>query len=66
LYRLDTSEQAANLGLDEIFDREALVLVEWGERFPNLMPTNRFEIRLAATGERSRRITIVQPFPQSL
>ena len=28
----------ATLGLDEIFEREAVVLIEWGERFPELMP----------------------------
>ena len=66
LYRLDQPEQVANLGLDEIFERDALVLVEWGERFPNLMPTDRFEIRLTTTGETSRRIEITQPFPQPL
>jgi len=26
------------LGLDEIFDREAVALIEWGERFPQLLP----------------------------
>ncbi len=66
LYRLDEPAQVANLGLDEIFDRDALVLVEWGERFPNLMPIDRFEIRLTTTGETSRRIEITQPFPQPL
>src|SRR5689334_20533313 len=34
LYRLDTAEQVARLGFDEILSREALVLIEWGERFP--------------------------------
>ena len=38
LYRLDRAEQVATLGLDEIFDRDAVVLIEWGERFPELMP----------------------------
>ncbi len=38
LYRLDEAREVATLGLDEIFDREALVLIEWGERFPQLMP----------------------------
>lgn len=61
LYRLDQPEQIANLGLDEIFDRDALVLVEWGERFPNLMPIDRFEIRLTPTGETSRVIEVSQP-----
>ena len=38
LYRLDRAEEVATLGLEEIFERDAVVLVEWGERFPDLMP----------------------------
>jgi tRNA threonylcarbamoyladenosine biosynthesis protein TsaE len=56
LYRLDEVREVAGLGLDEIFDRDALVLVEWGERFPMLMPPDRFEIRLQAVGEQKREI----------
>lgn len=48
LYRLDKAEQIATLGLDDIFDREAVVLIEWGERFPALMPRHRMEVRLGA------------------
>jgi tRNA threonylcarbamoyladenosine biosynthesis protein TsaE len=51
LYRLDTPAQVATLGLDEIFEREAVVLIEWGERFPDLLPRERIEIRLRAAGE---------------
>jgi tRNA threonylcarbamoyladenosine biosynthesis protein TsaE len=58
LYRLDTATQVATLGLDEIFDRRAVVLIEWGERFPELMPENRIEIRLRTTGESSREIAV--------
>jgi len=58
LYRLDRPEQVATLGLDEIFDREAVVLIEWGERFPQLLPADRIEIRIEPTNEDSRRIEI--------
>jgi tRNA threonylcarbamoyladenosine biosynthesis protein TsaE len=58
LYRLDQPTQVATLGLDEIFDRQAVVLIEWGERFPELMPENRVEIRLRTTGEDSREIEV--------
>ncbi len=61
LYRLDEERQVASLGLDEIFDREALVLIEWGERFPRLMPEDRYEIRLTRTGENARTIDIKAP-----
>jgi tRNA threonylcarbamoyladenosine biosynthesis protein TsaE len=46
LYRLDRPEEVATLGLDEIFNSDAVVLIEWGERFPQLMPPDRIEIRL--------------------
>jgi len=61
LYRLDTAAQVATLGLDEIFDRRAVVLIEWGERFPDLMPEERIEIRLRNTGENSREIEVTRP-----
>jgi tRNA threonylcarbamoyladenosine biosynthesis protein TsaE len=60
LYRLDTREQVATLGLDEILDRDAVVLVEWGERFPDLFPAGRIEIRLSSVTESTRQITINQ------
>jgi tRNA threonylcarbamoyladenosine biosynthesis protein TsaE len=60
LYRLDSAEQTEALGLDEILDREAVVLVEWGERFPELWPSERIEIRLervdgTGTGEKPEK-----------
>jgi tRNA threonylcarbamoyladenosine biosynthesis protein TsaE len=58
LYRLDTAAQVAGLGLEEIFDRPAIVLIEWGERFPELIPKERIEIRLRTTGEDSREIEV--------
>jgi tRNA threonylcarbamoyladenosine biosynthesis protein TsaE len=56
LYRLDRAEQVATLGLDEIFDRDAVVLIEWGERFPQVLPADRIEIRIEPLNEESRRI----------
>ena len=58
LYRLDTPAQVATLGLDEIFDRDAVVLIEWGEKFRELMPVDRIEITLSADGEENRKIVI--------
>ena len=53
-------QQVATLGLEEIFDREAVVLIEWGERFPDLFPAGRIEIRLQPLSESIRQITINQ------
>ena len=59
LYRLDREDQVATLGLDEILDRTAVVLIEWGERFPRQMPEERTEIYLRTTGDDSREIEVV-------
>ena len=53
LYRLDEAAEVETLGLDDLFDREAVVLIEWGERFPQLMPLPRTEIRLRTVGPES-------------
>ncbi|HSU33514.1 MAG TPA: tRNA (adenosine(37)-N6)-threonylcarbamoyltransferase complex ATPase subunit type 1 TsaE [Bryobacteraceae bacterium] len=58
LYRLDTPEEVRRLGLEDLFDEPALVLIEWGERFLELMPEDRTEIRLDYEGETSRRIVL--------
>jgi tRNA threonylcarbamoyladenosine biosynthesis protein TsaE len=58
LYRLERASQVLSLGIDELLDREAVVLVEWGERFPDLWPPDRIEIRLAYTDDSAREIRI--------
>lgn len=58
LYRLDHARDAATLGLDELFDGPALVIVEWGERFPELLPPDRIEIRLRAEANDRRVIEV--------
>lgn len=60
LYRLETRQQVETLGLDEIIDRESVVLIEWGERFPDLFPAGRIEIQLHTISESARQITINQ------
>ena len=60
LYRLDEARQVATLGLEEIFDRDALVLIEWGERFPQVMPAQRTEIYIRPCGGDEREIEVRQ------
>jgi tRNA threonylcarbamoyladenosine biosynthesis protein TsaE len=60
LYRLDEPREVATLGLEEIFDRDGLVLIEWGERFPRLLPANRTEIRIRWVGGDEREIEVTE------
>ena len=57
LYRLDREREVETLGLDEIFEKNAVALIEWGERFPRLMPTGSLEIRLELKPDEAREVT---------
>jgi tRNA threonylcarbamoyladenosine biosynthesis protein TsaE len=56
LYRLDTLAEVASLGLDEIFARPAMVLMEWAERFPEILPAERIEVRIQQQAEGGRSV----------
>jgi tRNA threonylcarbamoyladenosine biosynthesis protein TsaE len=60
LYRIEDAQDVATLGLEEVFDRDAMVLIEWGERFAELMPARRVEIRLVAGRGDEREITVTE------
>jgi tRNA threonylcarbamoyladenosine biosynthesis protein TsaE len=60
LYRLEEPRELATLGLDELFDRDALVLIEWGERFSRFLPAQRTEIRIRAIDHDEREIEVIQ------
>lgn len=57
LYRLETPAELATLGLDELEDRDALVLIEWGERFREWLPPACAEITLS-TGAGPKQISV--------
>lgn len=60
LYRLDTEAEAASLGLDEILAQPAVVLLEWAEKFPGLLPDERVEIRIEPQADESRLIHVTE------
>ena len=68
LYRLEEAREVESLGLDDLFRGGALVLLEWAERFPTLLPAKRTEIRLRALSEEEREIIVTtadSPKPSS-
>jgi tRNA threonylcarbamoyladenosine biosynthesis protein TsaE len=58
LYRLNTLDEARRLGLEDLFEQPVLMLVEWGERFPELLPEQRVEIILSHKGEEMRSVHV--------
>lgn len=58
-YRLGSAEELAALGLDDLL-REAsgVVVVEWADRFPELLPPSTWQITLAHAGPTQRSLTL--------
>ncbi|MBV9227357.1 MAG: tRNA (adenosine(37)-N6)-threonylcarbamoyltransferase complex ATPase subunit type 1 TsaE [Acidobacteriaceae bacterium] len=63
LYRLETAEEADRLGLEELFDKPALILIEWGDKFPHLLPPRRIEITMTSGSDYQRFVEIVELAP---
>jgi tRNA threonylcarbamoyladenosine biosynthesis protein TsaE len=56
LYRLETPEEAWELGIEEAF-ADAIALIEWPERLAGLLPEGRLDVSLAfANGGRRARL----------
>lgn len=58
LYRIDTLRELETLGLDDLRDGNSILLIEWGEKFPQLLQERDVEISLEREDERTRRIRI--------
>jgi len=58
VYRLEGERQLETLGLDELLTSNALVLVEWGEKFKSIRKKSTGEIVIASAGGDARRITV--------
>jgi tRNA threonylcarbamoyladenosine biosynthesis protein TsaE len=58
VYRLEGERQLETLGLDELATPDALVLVEWGEKFKSLKKRATGEIAITSAGGDARKITV--------
>ena len=61
LYRITSLRDLETLGLEDIFDRPAIVVVEWAEKFALLSDWPVVRIHLEHAGEDKRRIRMEHP-----
>lgn len=64
LYRLSGPEEAYDLGLDEILERDGITVIEWAERAAELIPPGAVHLRLERGKEENIRLIeqIDRPF----
>lgn len=57
-YRLESEEEALDLGIEEYLDADCWVFVEWPERIEGLLPLQRTEIRIKPNGADGRELIL--------
>jgi tRNA threonylcarbamoyladenosine biosynthesis protein TsaE len=58
VYRLESERQLETLGLDELLTPDALVLVEWGDKFKSIKKRATGEILITSEGGDARKIAV--------
>lgn len=58
LYRADTAEEIWTAAYDELNTSNGLVILEWADRFPELVPAEAIHVDITDIGKGKRRITI--------
>lgn len=57
-YRLKDDREFLDLGVEEYFNGDGVSIVEWADRVPGAMPSERLEIRIEVLGETQRAFHI--------
>jgi len=58
VYRLEGERQLETLGFDELLTPDALVLVEWGDKFKSIRKRSTGEILIKSEGGDARKISV--------
>jgi len=56
LYRLETEEEAYDIGIEDYFKSNAHLFIEWPERIPNLLPEGHLAVTLQFIDDTTRII----------
>ncbi len=58
LYRLDSLDEALDMGIEDYFDSGALCLLEWPERVEELLPDDAVRVKLFVNDDDSRTLQL--------
>lgn len=69
-YRVESYDRLAAAGFEDLLDGDAVVVVEWAERFPAVLPDDRLEIHIEicaddGRGDPPRRLALRARGPRS-
>lgn len=56
-YRLETLPEVLSAGLEEYLHNSGVVVLEWADRWPDILPENRVMVQFVIIDDRSRELT---------
>lgn len=57
-YRVADEDEFQELGVEELFESDAITLIEWSDRVENVLPSDRLAINIRVCGETFREFNI--------
>ncbi len=60
-YRLESAGELVSLGWDELLEQNGVVIAEWADKFPELLPPETTWLRFAVEGDGTRTVKAVAP-----
>jgi tRNA threonylcarbamoyladenosine biosynthesis protein TsaE len=64
-YRVDDEDEFLELGVEEFFEEQAVTIIEWGEKFKQLVPRDHLTIDIDVVSGAQRLFSVVSSGPCS-
>jgi tRNA threonylcarbamoyladenosine biosynthesis protein TsaE len=66
LYRMESLSDVLLTGLEEYLHEEGVVVMEWADRWPEILPLQRIEVKFDIIDDHSREITLSGRHPRAI
>jgi tRNA threonylcarbamoyladenosine biosynthesis protein TsaE len=66
VYRLEALSDFLDAGLDEYLHGNAVAVMEWADRWPEILPERHLKVRIAIVNEHSREIRLSGRHPEAV
>jgi tRNA threonylcarbamoyladenosine biosynthesis protein TsaE len=65
VYRLETLSEVLSAGLEEYLHSDGVVVLEWANRWPEILPEHTVTVELLIIDDHSRKITLIGQSPRA-
>ncbi|MBI3006504.1 MAG: tRNA (adenosine(37)-N6)-threonylcarbamoyltransferase complex ATPase subunit type 1 TsaE [Ignavibacteriales bacterium] len=65
LYRIKSLSEIYDLGYEEFFSQDGICMIEWGEHLKDLLPLQRYDVRISFGGVEEERIIETEKYDSS-